>query len=384
MKSGLTTKEIFFGTSNGTPKEIPKPEKSQASRPFSELTDAEQQAFAKVAISESQKFVDWSTNTIEANKERIAGSRLADQWKHAPSKKLFLATLGTIGLANIGLTAAAIKHYMSPFDVYTLWDGTMGSIFLEELVFRSRKIPDLIQSAGKSMGFKTRPDTARRIADMLFAGIHPMYLFAGRLEAYPMLFLGGGTATKMAHEKGLLASITLHSVYNALNIGYAYLFEGSVWKALMGVKGTGGILPENKYTKILKSISTISLIGLNVGIGIAGIKEMIEDKKVTDTLIGIRNAPTFVDQKAMAKTITDLLKHPSTEGYKFQAGVELAYLNARLSMPESAKRLMSDEQFARHKVRQYVTETSRDPKMLEYRLQKAFAHIDNQLNQENG
>jgi hypothetical protein len=323
----------------------------------------------------------WSEEKIEASKHEFADTSLKELWDHAPSKKLYLGTMGAIGLANVGLTSAAIHANLRPMDVIAIWDSTMGSIGIEELAFRSQKIPDFITSAGKSLGLDVRPDIARRSTDALFGLIHAHYILMGHPWAVPELALMGSNFSGASAEGGMLKSLAIHAVHNALHMSRMYLFDGPMSSHFMG--GTGaGLLPKNKYTNALNTIMTVTNIGMRIGEGISGIKEILNDKKITDTVLGVRKAKSLdaITNKQAVNAITmDLLKTPSTKGYKFEAGVELAYTTAYLSMPDAAKKLMTPDQYARHTVNKLITTTTQDARELDYRTSQAQRYIDKQV-----
>ena len=74
-----------------------------------------------------------------------------------------------------------------------------------------------------------------------------------------------------------------------------------------------------------------------------------------------------------------LLSMPSVDGYKFETGVELAYMGAALSMPSSLINLMTPDEYARSQVHQMVMNSWKDPKTLPHRLEKANTYITEQI-----
>ncbi len=353
-----------------------------------QLSPTERQQFVADAVAETQKFVDWSTKTIDDNKREIKGSWLAKTWEHSSSKKLFLATLGSVGLANLGISVAGARKGMDSRDIKMLWYGTLGAPVLEELIFRSKAIPTIVTAVGKIVGIDVRPDVARRTADVLFGFGHTGGIYRSLGLAKPIKeTIDAANLTGESQKKGLAQSMTVHVVNNSLGLLNLYLFHGSLsdmaFRFETGVKLKNGIFPETKLTQTVSALMGLTSVAIAIGIGINGVKEMINDKKTNDLLMGMRKNPSLVDQEQVIKITQDLLKSPSTDGYKFQAGVELGYVNAALNMPDILQDVMTPDDYARTQVHKMVTDVWKDPRTLPYRLEKANSYITEQIAKRN-
>ena len=138
---------------------------------------------------------------------------------------------------------------------------------------------------------------------------------------------------------------------------------------------------ENRYN-IVKKIYKITQFAAIVGIGIIGVKEMLADKKLHELLERMRSTPNgkeFINIQEVTDVSKKLLASPSLDGYKFQAGVELGYVSAALSMPDALRDIMNPDQYARSQVHKTVMEVWNDPKTLSGRLEKANTYITEQI-----
>lgn len=342
-----------------------------------QLSASEKQQFVKDAIAEKDKFVTWSLSLSEKQKD----SFLVNSVKYAPSKKMLVAALSTIGLANIGFGLAADKLGLKNDEIVDLWVATFGAPILEEMIFRSKKIPDFITWAGNQFGIKIRPDKARLTTAAIFTGAHVPLSGWNAIDV-----LSNATMApflqRMAHEKGLAASTAAHAIHNATIYGFRYLTKDNILQQVALVKGGDREAKTKLATYYIPMIFTaLSLLGSHIAIGISGIKEVFEDHRIHDMLSSIRkgdpNNPVNPEQiDVLSKK---LLAIPSTDGYKFQTGVELAYVNAVLTIPDILKDAMTPDDYARTQVHKMVTEVWKDPKTLPYRLEKANSYISEQI-----
>ena len=121
--------------------------------------------------------------------------------------------MSAVGLANLGLAVAGSKLGLSSEAISNIHYSTFIAPIIEEMIFRSTKIPHVIRSLGNAMGLPIRPDTARRITDTVDALTHiPDW-------SLPQAILGslihGPSMQKTAHERGLTSAISAHALINA-------------------------------------------------------------------------------------------------------------------------------------------------------------------------
>jgi len=256
-------------------------------RTFDQLTVAEKQQFIDTAIAEKDKFVTWSL--IQSENQR--DSFLVESVKHAPSKKMLAAALSAIGLANIGFGLAADKLGLNNAEIGDLWTATFAAPILEELIFRSKKIPHFITWTGNQFGINIRPDKARLATAAVFTGAHVP------LKRWSILHVLSNAAMapflqKMAHEKGLAASTTAHAIHNATLYGFRYLTKENVLKQISLVKGGDKEAKAKLATYYAPLIfMALSLLGSHVAIGISGVKETIDDHRIHD-MLSVHKTPT--------------------------------------------------------------------------------------------
>ncbi len=351
-------------------------------RHLDKFSQSEKKTIANEATSIADDTINWATKTIETiPKEQLKKSSLKEIWGRQPAKNQFLATLGAVSLANIGLSIAGRRHGMSKNDIKILWYGTLIAPLCEEAVFRSGAIPKIINVISDPAGVHMRPDISRRLSDGLFGlahttgvyrqlGVAPLKAITQTVEAAKL--------TKDAQEMGLARSMMTHILMNSMALSWAYLFHGSLTDIAMGYNQRG-ILPKGRLTNIIRPLFGLTTAAFALNIGINGIKEMIEDKKITDTLLHARklyNGQLTDSFTIPQETITQLLKTPSTRGYKFQAGVELAYINARLTIPEHTKQTVSPDDYGRNQVIQHVTSSVKNSEEAQYRTTEALRHLD--------
>lgn len=382
---------VFYGMSNMEHKTVPhtlEPGNFSSKidgHHLTEFSKSEKNTIANEATSIADDTINWATNTIEAiPKEQLQKSSLKDIWDHQPAKKQFLATLGAVALANIGLSIAGRRHGMSKSDIKTLWYGTLIAPIGEEAIFRGGAIPKIVHVISDVAGIHIRPDVSRRIADGLFGlahttgvyrqlGVAPIKAITQTVEAAKL--------TKDVQEMGLARSMTTHILMNSLALSWAYLFHGSLSDIAFGYSQRG-ILPKGRLTNVVGSLLGLTTVAFALNIGIKGIKEMIEDKKITDTLLHARklhNGQMNDSFTISQEKITQLLKTPSTRGYKFQAGVELAYMNAHLTIPEHMKQGVSPDDYGRNQVIQLVTSSAKNSEEAQDRAKEALHYLDAQL-----
>ena len=138
-----------------------------------DLTPIEQQQFFADVIAEKDKFVAWSEEQLRDGKvTESMGKKFMETVKNAPSKKLLVASMSVIGLANIGLAIAGKKAGLSNGAIADMWVETIGLPVLEELVFRSRHIPNFLTWAGKQVGFEVSPNVSRLGGAAIFSAGH--------------------------------------------------------------------------------------------------------------------------------------------------------------------------------------------------------------------
>ena len=365
----------------------PKP---QQGRTFESLTQAERQSFVADAIAEKDKFVSWATKqdaTASKNSHVDVKTKIVDKWKQMPSKKLTLASLSAVGLANVGMTLAAEKFGLSSNDIKLYWLASFGFPIVKELVFRSKAIPNFISLVGEKIGMPVRPDKARLATNALFGLLHlPNAPGAKSILAGVNAFAGGaGSMQKISNERGMAASIALHSVWNATMMATTYLVEGSHFYRHHKIGDppiVKSLLNDDQKYAMVSNIHTITQLGAVVGMGIMGVKEMIADKQINELLERLKKTSVgndLVNSKQVVDVAQKLLKNPSVDGYKFEAGVELAYVNAALNMPETLKDVMTPDDYARTQVHKTVTEVWNDSSTLPHRLEKANAYITKEL-----
>ncbi|MEK7141003.1 MAG: CPBP family glutamic-type intramembrane protease [Patescibacteria group bacterium] len=350
-----------------------------------DLSAQEVQKFTTEAIGARDEFVNWSQKELHRDEMMSPRKGLAGyikSFQESPSKNLLLASLSAVGLSNIGLTIAGNKIGLSNSDIAFHWYGTFGAPILEELLFRSRKIPKFISLIGEKVGFPVRSDRARLGTSALFALAHVDQMLVNRLAPL-QVFAASETFQKISHERGLAASIACHSLFNAVNLGAMYSFDGPLLSRLLGQKSQGFLrsaIKDDRQYNFIRTLTNISLIGLQIGIGIAGIKEILDDKMTNDLLDRVRGAKDgniLVDFNKIRDVSKSLLSNPSTDGYKFQAGIELMYTTAMLEKSTLPPH-MTRESYAREQVQQAIAETWRNKKTLKDRVQKAFSYIDMQ------
>ena len=203
---------------------LPKPE-NHLPKTLGSLTSTETNTLVQEAIEAQKKFLEWSQKISNDPSPVLSG---ADKFAQAPSKKVMLTALSAVGLVNVGLTLAADKLGLSPIDTFIMWYASFGAPVLEELIFRSKKIPDFISLVGDKLGISVRQDKARLSTNALFAvgHINPFAQAGENMVAVLNTFGAAGTLNKLSHERGMAASVALHSVWNATIGGTQYLFEG--------------------------------------------------------------------------------------------------------------------------------------------------------------
>jgi hypothetical protein len=368
-----------------SPRERPAHISRNNEKILDQLTTAEKQQFINTAIAERDKFLAWAGK----QKDQAVPKNLPviESLNHAPSKKLFLATYSAIGLANIGLTLAASKIGLSSQSVIDLWGATFGMPILEELIFRSKKIPNAVQFLGKNLGVSIRPDIARLITSGVDNATH--ILWGGR-SGLGFLFnaADGPFFQKIANEKGLSASVVAHALLNANSGMYEYFRQRQYKTDNIDLFGYTRREKDKTFQKIsgttsdimsvFAGLTALTGIGSMLAIGITGIKEVIEDHQIQNMLSDVRNNNPINGEK-LEKMTKKLLAVPSTDGYKFKAGVELAYVNAGFTMPDMLKDVMTPDEYARTQVHKMVTEVWKDPKTLPHRLEKANTYVSEQI-----
>ncbi len=333
-----------------------------------DLTPIEQQQFFADVIAEKDKFVAWSEEQLRDGKvTESMGKKFMETVKNAPSKKLLVASMSVIGLANIGLAIAGKKAGLSNGAIADMWVETIGLPVLEELVFRSRHIPNFLTWAGKQVGFEVSPNVSRLGGAAIFSAGHDFdYIRRNKKHMDVLNFAQKSTMglllNKVSSEHGLSASIPAHALFNTLGNSVKYLWDFAP-----------------NYRPLWYTIF-LTRQACELGIGIIGIKEVLDDKHINDTLKRIRIAESSSQSIDMEKEfVNKLLKNPSTDGYKFQAGVELAYVNAELTMPDMIKDIMTPDDYARSQVHKMVTSVWKDEKTLPHRLEKANTYITEQI-----
>lgn len=338
-----------------------------------QLTPAEQKQFIGQAIAEKDKFVAWAEKQqeLDTHKSTTLGSKISESWKNAPSKKLLTATLSAVGLSNIGLAIAGSKVGLSKGAMADMWVENFGLPVLEELVFRSRHIPNFLTWAGKQVGLEVSPNVSRLGGAAIFSVGHDFnYTRRHKKHMGVLNFAQKGTMgllfNKVSSEHGISASVSAHALFNTLGDSVKYMWDFAP-----------------NYRPLWLTIF-LARQASEIGIGIIGIKEALDDKRINDTLKHIRTAESSGQSIDMEKEFVDkLLKNPSTDGYKFQAGVELAYVNAALTMPDMLKDVMTPDEYARTQVHKMVTGVWKDSKTLPHRLEKANSYITEQIAARN-
>ncbi len=348
------------------------------------LTSIETNSLVHDAIETQKKFLEWSNKAV--NNPTSAPS-IVDKFNESPSKKIMLTALSGVGLASVGLTLAAEKLGLSPIDTFIMWHANFGAPIIEELVFRSKKIPNFISLIGDKRGTPVCQDKARLATNALFAigHINPFERVNENMIAVLNTFGAAGTLNKLSHERGMAASVALHAVWNATMIGSQYLIEGSRMYKKHGIGGdplVRTLIRNDSWYNLVKKIYKVTQFAAMTGIGIIGIKEMLADKKLHELLERLRNTPNgneLVNFQEVTDMSRKLLASPSLDGYKFQAGVELGYVSAALSMPEALRDIMNPDQYARSQVHKTITDVWDDPKSLPRRLEKANTYITGQI-----
>ena len=117
-------------------------------------------------------------------------------------------------------------------------------------------------------------------------------------------------------------------------------------------------------------------------IGIKGAKEMMDDRHTQDALGRLRSADR-IDKSLKIPEIKalygKLLQNPSTRGYKFTTGVELAYITGMLESFEFMHQPEMRDRYALEQVRKAITDFCPDSDKLEERVSLAVDYIDREL-----
>ncbi|HLD25098.1 MAG TPA: CPBP family intramembrane glutamic endopeptidase [Patescibacteria group bacterium] len=329
------------------------------------------------AVDARDKFLQWSRDNYPQLVELSKNKTLRDRMAESPSKKLLRGTLLTLGLSTLGVAAIADKLNIDLEGSLLFSYGTFIAPVLEELVFRSKKIPHFISKVGDVIGLPIRSDQARITNNMLFALGHIIPMFDAKKNAYQVLNAYGlGTVfQKTSHERGMAASIALHSIWNATTILKNFLIMDLDRHKMDNERS-------KKEFIVASKINTSIRFATLVGIGIIGLKELMEDREFQLLRDRLQNTTDKMDISDFVK-VNDaskkLLSMPSVDGYKFETGVELAYMGAALSMPSSLINLMTPDEYARSQVHQMVMNSWKDPKTLPHRLEKANTYITEQI-----
>lgn len=332
------------------------------------------------AQSITQNFIDWSTKSPDSIFQKI---------NESPSKKFLLASLSAAGLANLGLTIAGARMGMDPIDIGFLWYASFGGPVLEELIFRSKKIPNLVTGLGNKFGLKLRPDQARLTTNALFTGIHIDQALINPL-ALPGAFFLGEVMQKMSSEKGLASSLAFHTLWNTYANIANYSLNGPITSFVFRDQSKGllrNVIKDDKKFETIKKLINIPLQASQIAIGIIGIKELVEDTTTQKLLERLRTVKpgqdSIVDFNKAQQIANKWLAYPSTEGYKFQTGIELAYTTAMLQAPNDKISLLEKENYARTKVVEQITNSWKNQSTLNGRIEKALNYIDQQINKRN-
>lgn len=137
------------------------------------------------AVDARDKFLQWSRDNYPQLVELSKNKTLRDRMAESPSKKLLRGTLLTLGLSTLGVAAIADKLNIDLEGSLLFSYGTFIAPVLEELVFRSKKIPHFISKVGDVIGLPIRSDQARITNNMLFALGHIIPMFDAKKKRLP-------------------------------------------------------------------------------------------------------------------------------------------------------------------------------------------------------
>lgn len=333
------------------------------------LTNQKEQKgkFIEIADKVKGQFVSWVDKRILANiyiqdygepKQELNVDYLAKKFRDSPSKEFFKKTLALVGLYDIGLTIAGIQMGLPKEVIFIVWSSTFFAPVCEELMYRSRLIPGITKEIAKQMGINIPADKGRALTSIIFSAGHFPHADLDK-------FLTGAYLTKVANEKGLVAAMASHQLINASILGVGYLIEIS------------DKLSSEQAETVKAALLTTLWTGMTT-IGIAGIKELIEDKQVQEALERIKSSDKL--DKAlkigeMKKLFGKLLSNPSTKGYKFLTGVELSYTTAMLEAQEFLHQKEMQTAYAEDEVRKAVETFCPNLELLEERLAVATYYI---------
>lgn len=346
--------------------------------PTSKLLDiGEQRRLVNEAVEKKNAFIQWSEekypDLFEESKHKTAREKLLE----SPSKNLLKSALVTTGLANLGWATIGAESDNVFRDTMAFWYASFAAPVLEELIFRSKKIPNFIMSVGDKIGLPITQDRARVATNVLFSLGHMSPIFDAKTNILQVATAFGiaATAQKISNERGLAASTAFHSIYNATTLIGNFIERDFRDESF---------LSENNFkeyqlaSKLNQGAHTVALIGL----GIVGLKELIEDRhyqKLRESYNVESGKVEGIDHGKIEQAAKKLLAMPSTDGYKFETGVELAYMESALNMPDILIDSMTPDEYARTQVHNMVMETWKDPKTLPHRLEKANSYITEQI-----
>ena len=313
------------------------------------------------------QFISWVDTQILAgiktqdygeSKQSLSLNYFAKRIRKSPSKQFLKKTFALVGFYNLGLTIAGLQMGLPKETIAIIWSATFFSPICEELLYRSRLMPEISIEIAKRMGMNLEPDKSRLLTNALFAVGH-----------FPRInldnFLSGSYLTKIANEKGLAASIASHSLINASIVGIAYLVE----------------LSEKLSSSQAETVKTALLTTLWTGLtvtSIIGIKEIFDDRQLQKFLTQIQSSDK-IDKSLNIPEIkllySKLLSSPSTKGYKFLSGIRLAYTVALLESQEFLHQPEIRDKYALEQVEKAVIDNCKDSQQLEERLSVALGYL---------
>ncbi len=325
----------------------------------------------QIAAKVGDDFVSWTNKHVLSvlpvhdygeQEQDLTVKYLVDRATKSPSINFLKKTIALVGLYDIGLTVAGLQMGVPKELIPIIWLSTFLGPVVDELSYRSRVIPEIATVIARRMGLDVRSDKARMLPNVIFSASHLTNSSINK-------FFIGGYLTKVANEKGLAASLATHSLINASLFGVEYL--------LVAAEKLTPTQAETAKAALLATLWT----GLTT-LGILGAKEMMDDRKMQNAIERLRSTDR-IDKSLKIPEIKalygKLLQYPSTRGYKFTTGVELAYITGMLESFENMHQPEMRDRYALEQVRRAITEFCPDSKKTEERVSLAFDYIDRQL-----